>query len=82
VRIGDHPLGFGLYLFDYKAEFKDELGEERQFGVMDDGVKVFMPEAVSIDREGFKMFDNAILSIISLIGSLPEKIWQATNEAQ
>ena len=40
VRIADHPLGFGLYLFDYKAEFKAEWGEERQFGAMADEVEV------------------------------------------
>ena len=23
VKIGEHPLGIGLYLFDYRAEFRD-----------------------------------------------------------
>ena len=33
VQIGEHPLGFGLYLFDYKTEFRTH-GEGRQFGVI------------------------------------------------
>ena len=34
VRIGDHPLGFGLYLFDYRPEFRQHWGQGRQFGLM------------------------------------------------
>ena len=38
VRIGTHPLGLGLYLFDYKPEYQDRCGQGRQFGVMADEV--------------------------------------------
>src|SRR5438045_413215 len=34
VRIGTHPLGIGLYLFDYKPEHRAQWGTARQFGVM------------------------------------------------
>ena len=43
VRIGTHPLGIGLYLFDYKPEFRDLYGHGRQFGVMADEVETVMP---------------------------------------
>lgn len=59
---GKHPLGFGLYLFDYKAEFADE-GEGRQFGVMADEVAKVMPEAVAADEDGLLRVDYAMLGI-------------------
>ena len=40
VRIGEHPRGFGLYLFDYEPERQARWGRERQFGVMADEVEV------------------------------------------
>ena len=64
VRIGDHPLGIGLYLFDYKPEFRDEWGYERQFGVMADEVEAVMPDAVSVHSNGFKTVDYAKLGIV------------------
>ena len=33
-QVGRHPLGFGLYLFDFKAEFQEAFGAGRQFGVI------------------------------------------------
>lgn len=64
VRIGDHPLGIGLYLFDYKPEFRDEWSYERQFGVMADEVEAVMPDAVSVHSNGFKTVDYAKLGIV------------------
>src|SRR5436190_419005 len=32
VRVGDHPLGIGLYLFDYDPERRARYGHGRQFG--------------------------------------------------
>ena len=26
VRIGDHPLGIGLYLFDYRPQYREQSG--------------------------------------------------------
>lgn len=63
VRIDTHPLGIGLYLFDYKEEYSDAWGRDRQFGVMADEVKRVMPEAVSVHPDGYKMVDYAMLGI-------------------
>ena len=54
-KIGVHPLGIGLYLFDYKAEHQSECGYGRRFGVMADEVESVMPEAVISRPDGFKM---------------------------
>lgn len=64
VRIGDHPLGIGLYLFDYRPEFRDASGHGRQFGVMADEVEAVMPEAVSVHPDGYKMVDYTMLRIV------------------
>ncbi len=63
VRIGDHPLGFGLYLFDYRPEFRAQWGQGRQFGVMIDEVERVMPEAVSMHTDGYKRVDHSLLGI-------------------
>jgi hypothetical protein len=66
VRIGDHPLGIGLYLFDYKPGFRDQWGHGRQFGVMAQEVEAVMPEAVSMHPDGYRMVDYAMLGISRL----------------
>ena len=63
ARVGTHPLGFGLYLFNYKTEFHGEWGSGRQFGVMAQEVETVMPEAVSIHPNGYKMVNYALLGI-------------------
>jgi len=63
VRIGAHPLGIGLYLFDYKPEFQAEWGHGRQFGVMADEVETVMPQAVCVHANGYKMVDYAMLGV-------------------
>lgn len=63
VRIGDHPLGFGLYLFDYLPEHRNKWGQGRQFGVMIDEVENVMPEAVSMHSDGYKRVDYSLLGI-------------------
>jgi hypothetical protein len=63
VRIGEHPLGIGLYLFDYKAEYRDLWGNGRQFGVMADEVETVMPDAVSVHLDGYKLVDYPMLGI-------------------
>jgi hypothetical protein len=67
LRIGDHPLGFGLYLFDYKPEFCQEHGSGRQFGVLANEVETVMPEAVSIHPDGYKMVSYAMLGISQVV---------------
>jgi len=62
-RVGCHPLGFDLYLFDFKPEHRDVWGHGVQFGVMADEVENCVPEAVSVNPNGFKMVDYAMLGI-------------------
>lgn len=63
VRIDTHPLGIGLYLFDYKPEHRERYGYGRQFGVMADEVEVVMPGAVSVHPSGFKMVNYDMLGV-------------------
>ena len=63
VRIGTHPMGFGIYLFDYKPEFQDYAGRGRQFGVMIDEVVGVLPAAVGTDENGYPVVDYAMLDI-------------------
>ena len=63
VRIGDHPFGFGVYLFDYKPAYRDTYGFARQFGVMADEVEKVMPEAVAVHPDGYKVVNYAMLGI-------------------
>lgn len=63
VRIDTHPLGFGVYLFDYKPEYRHTCGFGRQFGVMADEVERVMPFAVSVAPTGFKSVDYGKLGI-------------------
>lgn len=63
VRIGEHPAGFGIYLFDYKPEFRDALGHGRQFGVIAQEVEPIVPDAVAIAKDGLRRVDYARLGI-------------------
>jgi len=63
IRIGTHPLGISLYLFDYKPEFRDECGHGRQFGVMAQEVERVMPQAVCMHEDGYKAVDYGMLGI-------------------
>lgn len=63
VQLGSQPSGVGIYLFNYKPEFRDTWGHGRQFGVMADEVEAVMPEAVSMHPDGYKMVDYAMLGI-------------------
>lgn len=67
VRVGDHPLGVGLYLFDYKPEYRDICGHGRQFGVMADEVELVLPEAVTMHPDGYRTVDYAALGIHRII---------------
>jgi len=63
IRIGAHPFGFGLYLYDYGPEHRAQWGYGRQFGVMIDEVEIVMPEAVSMHPDGYKRVDYTMLGI-------------------
>ncbi len=62
-RVWTHPLGIGLYLFNFKPEYRETWGHRLQFGVMADEVEWVMPEAVSIHPNGYKMVSYAMLGI-------------------
>ncbi|MCK0127379.1 tail fiber domain-containing protein [Erythrobacter sp. F6033] len=62
-KIGDHPAGFGLYLFDYKPEFADLCEGQNVFGPMADEVQKVRPDAVSEHSSGYSMVDYARLGI-------------------
>ena len=64
IRIASHPLGIGLYLFDYKPDFRERFGTGRQFGVMADEVDQVMPQAVSVHADGYKRVNYAMLGIV------------------
>lgn len=64
VRIGDHSLGFGLYLFNYKAEYRKQWGQGRQFGVIAQEVKAFTPGAVGAHPDGYMTVDYTMLGIV------------------
>lgn len=61
--IGKHPLGIGLYLFDYESKYRDTCGYGRQFGVMADEVETVMPKAVSVHPDGYKLVNYEMLGI-------------------
>jgi len=63
IKIDTHPLGIGLYLFDYKTKFRNDTNQKRQFGVMADEVEKVMPSAVSIGENGYKQVDYSQLNI-------------------
>lgn len=63
VRVGEHPLGIGLYLFDYKPHLRDQWGHERQFGVMADEVETVLPAAVGRHPDGYKTVNYAMLGV-------------------
>lgn len=60
-RIGEHPLGIGIYEFEYRDEFKDLWGDGRYVGVMATEVAEVLPEAVEIDDEGYTVVNYALL---------------------
>lgn len=63
VRIGSHPYGFGLYLFQYVPEVQDRCGYGRRFGVMADEVEQVRPETVQMDPDGYKRVRYDLLGI-------------------
>jgi hypothetical protein len=67
VRVGQHPLGIGLYLFDYKPGFRAQWGSDRQFGVMADEVEAVMPAAVTTHADGYKLVNYRMLGITRTI---------------
>jgi hypothetical protein len=63
VRVGTHPVGVPLYVFDYKPEFREHCGAGRRIGVMADEVERVLPAAVSVGPNGYKVVDYGLLGI-------------------
>ena len=61
--MGTHPLGIGLYLFDFKPEFRDRFGHQRRLGVMADEVELVCPEAVEVQPGGYKAVNYGMLNL-------------------
>lgn len=61
VRIDTHPVGFGLYLFDYKPEYS--AATMRQFGVIAQEVENFVPQAVVMGSDGIRRVNYSLLGI-------------------
>lgn len=61
VRVGTHPMGIGLYEFEYKPEFQELCGYGRFRGVMADEVEAVMPAAVARHADGFRMVNYSML---------------------
>ena len=57
VKVGEHPLGLGIYLFRYKAPFSELYGTGRHIGVMADEVAERYPDAVSRHEDGYLRVD-------------------------
>ena len=57
VKVGQHPLGLGIYLFRYKAPFSELYGTGRHIGVMADEVAEKYPDAVSRHEDGYLRVD-------------------------
>jgi hypothetical protein len=57
VKVGQHPLGLGIYLFRYKAPFSRLYGTGRHIGVMADEVAEKYPDAVSRHEDGYLRVD-------------------------
>jgi hypothetical protein len=62
VRVGTHPYGFGLYLFNY-SEATTVPHHLRHFGVLAQEVEHFVPQAVHRHPDGYKVVDYAALGI-------------------
>lgn len=60
-RVGDHPLGIGVYDFEYREEYQAKWGEGRHRGVMADEVQKVLPAAVKVDADGHTVVDYAML---------------------
>jgi len=61
VRIGEHPLGLGIYLYRYKAPYAATYGAGRRIGVMADEVAKLYPDAVALHADGHLMVDYSRL---------------------
>jgi len=57
VKMGQHPLGLGIYVFRYKTPYAEMYGNGRRVGVMADEVAEKYPDAVSRNSDGYLSVD-------------------------
>ena len=62
VAMGVHPLGIGMYLYDYKSEFQEKYGSGKFFGVMADELETVLPQAVFMNEDGYKVVAYGLLA--------------------
>jgi len=64
ILVGKHLLGIGLYLFDYKQQYKATWGYGRYLGVMADEVITVLPAAVSTHPDGYQLVNYSMLNLV------------------
>lgn len=60
-RIGTHPLGVGIYEFEYLPDIAAQWGYGRRVGVMADEVEKVLPEAVMLHEDGYKVVNYSMI---------------------
>ena len=60
-KIGTHPLGIGIYSYQYKPEYRPIWGYGKQIGVMAQDVLDIIPEAVLVHPDGHYMVNYGML---------------------
>ena len=63
-QVGSMANGLGVYEYEYKKEFKDHpsAGHGKFIGVMAHEVENVIPEAVSVDSDGYKHIDYSLIN--------------------
>jgi hypothetical protein len=63
-QVGSMANGLGIYEYEYKPEFKDHpsAGHGKFIGVMAHEVEKVIPEAVSVDLDGYKHIDYSLIN--------------------
>jgi hypothetical protein len=63
-QVGSMPNGLGIYEYEYKKDFKDHpsAGHGKFIGVMAHEVEKVIPEAVSVDANGYKHIDYSLIN--------------------
>jgi hypothetical protein len=61
-QIGFLPNGLSVYEYEYKPEWKDQVGHGKFIGVMAQEVEIVKPEAVITRPDGYKMVNYGVLN--------------------
>jgi hypothetical protein len=62
-QVGSLKNGLKLYSFEYKSQFKDLAGHGKFIGVMAQEVEKVIPEAVTLESNGFKAVNYSLLGV-------------------